>query len=38
VFKGVVVAALGGLPIGRRVNVGFAASLVGGALLLWLWP
>ncbi len=38
VFKGVVVAALGGLPIGRRVSVGFAASLVGGALLLWLWP
>jgi uncharacterized membrane protein (DUF4010 family) len=38
VFKGVVVAALGGLPIGRRVNIGFAASLVGGALLLWLWP
>ena len=38
VFKGVVVAALGGAAIGRRANLGFAASLVGGALLLWLWP
>lgn len=38
VFKAGVVMALGHARIARRAAVGFAATLVGGGLLLWLWP
>ncbi len=37
-FKFVAVALLGGRPMMRRLGVMFAASAVGGAALLWLWP
>ena len=38
VFKGGVVACLGNLRLLKRIALLFGGSLVGGGLLLWLWP
>ena len=38
VFKGLIVAALGGLELGRRVAVPFAIEIAAAILLLVLWP
>lgn len=37
-FKGVVAAFLGGWRFGLRLAPFFAAALIGGLLLIWLWP
>lgn len=38
VFKGIVVAVLGGRRVLRWVAPAFGLSLAAGGLLLWLWP
>ena len=38
VFKGIVASFLGGARFGLRLGPFFAAALVGGLLLIWLWP
>ena len=38
VFKGILVAFLGGRPLLRLVAPSFAALIVAGALILWLFP
>jgi uncharacterized membrane protein (DUF4010 family) len=37
-LKGLVVAALGSRQLLLRVGVFFGASLLGGGIVLWLWP
>jgi uncharacterized membrane protein (DUF4010 family) len=38
VFKGAVATFLGGRKFGLRLTPFFLAALVGGLLLIWLWP
>jgi uncharacterized membrane protein (DUF4010 family) len=38
VFKGALVAILGGRPLLKRVVPAFGALLAAGALILWLAP
>lgn len=38
VFKGLVVAVLGGAALAREVGVAFAVALGGGMAILMLWP
>ncbi len=38
VFKGLIAALLGTWALGWRVGALFMLSLVGGGLILWLWP
>jgi uncharacterized membrane protein (DUF4010 family) len=38
VFKAAVIAALGDRRLLRRVSVVFGLALLGGAMLIWIWP
>jgi uncharacterized membrane protein (DUF4010 family) len=38
VFKAGLMVALAGWPLGRRVAGRFGLALLGGILILWLWP
>ncbi len=38
VFKGIVASVLGGVKLALRLAPYFGAVLVGGLILIWLWP
>jgi uncharacterized membrane protein (DUF4010 family) len=38
VFKGAIVALLGPPPLMWRIAALFGSAVVGGLLILWLWP
>jgi uncharacterized membrane protein (DUF4010 family) len=38
IFKGITAAFLGGWKFGARLGGYFAAALIGGMLIIWLWP
>jgi uncharacterized membrane protein (DUF4010 family) len=38
VFKTAVIAVLGDCRLVRRIGVVFGLALLGGVMLIWLWP
>jgi uncharacterized membrane protein (DUF4010 family) len=38
IFKGIAATFLGGRSLGLRLAPFFGAALLGGLLILWLWP
>jgi uncharacterized membrane protein (DUF4010 family) len=38
IFKFGIVAALGSMPLARRIALAFGCTIASGMLILWLWP
>jgi hypothetical protein len=38
VFKGITATLLGGWKFGARLGSFFGAAILGGLVIIWLWP